>query len=258
MFYLSVGAIFKNESMILKEWLDHYIFHGVEHFYLINDNSTDTFLDILKDYRHVITLFDCTIPKIKNRQSIAYNTFFKPILHQTKWLAILDIDEYVYSPCMIHIPDILKKYEMYSLLELNWVWFGSNAHIVQPKNIVQSFTKRAEYNKQIIAPTPFGMEFINLNGTKYIVHTKYNVKELNVHTSLVDGNSINISLKGNGDLLINHYNVMSKEYFEKIKMTRGDVNCWHADTARNLEWFNLYDINEIDDYRLHDQNKCMF
>jgi hypothetical protein len=37
-YYLSVGAIFKNESMILKEWIEHYLHHGFEHIYLINEN----------------------------------------------------------------------------------------------------------------------------------------------------------------------------------------------------------------------------
>lgn len=258
MFYFSVGAIFKNESMVLKEWLDHYIFHGVEHFYLINDNSTDNFMDILKDYRHIVTLFHCDVPRMRGRQSVAYNTYLKPILHETKWLAILDIDEYLYSPNMIHIPDILKKYEMYSLLQLNWVCFGSNGQITQPKSIVESFTKRAEYNKYIFTTTPFGDEWCELSGKKHIINTSYDVKEIHIHYSIIDGIHINISLGGNGDLLVNHYSLMSKEYFEKIKMTRGDADCWHNDTERNLDWFNRYDINDLDDFRLYDQNKCMF
>ena len=61
MYYFSIGAIFKNESHILKEWLDHYFFHGVDHIYLINDNSTDKFLEILKPYivKNVVTLYNC-------------------------------------------------------------------------------------------------------------------------------------------------------------------------------------------------------
>ena len=50
MYKLSVGALFKNEASILKEWIEHYLHHGVEHFYLINDNSTDNFLDVLQPY----------------------------------------------------------------------------------------------------------------------------------------------------------------------------------------------------------------
>ena len=48
MFYFTIGAVFKNEAHIMKEWIDHYLFHGVDHIYLINDNSNDKFLDILQ------------------------------------------------------------------------------------------------------------------------------------------------------------------------------------------------------------------
>ena len=40
MYNLSVGALFKNESHALEEWLEHYLYHGADHFYLINDGSS--------------------------------------------------------------------------------------------------------------------------------------------------------------------------------------------------------------------------
>ena len=55
-------------------------------------------------------------------------------------------------------------------------------------------------------------------------------------------------------LLLNHYHVMSIEYWTKIKMTRGDVNNYIADDARDLGMFHIIDNNEIDDYRLYSQN----
>ena len=38
-YYLSIGAIFKNESDSILEWLEHYIIRAVDHFYLIDDES---------------------------------------------------------------------------------------------------------------------------------------------------------------------------------------------------------------------------
>ena len=49
-YFFSIGAIFKNESHILKEWVEHYLFHGVDHMFLINDKSTDNYLEILEPY----------------------------------------------------------------------------------------------------------------------------------------------------------------------------------------------------------------
>ena len=56
---LSVGALFKNEEMVLKEWVEHYLYHGAEHFYLIDDNSDDRSVSVLEPYisKNVATIF---------------------------------------------------------------------------------------------------------------------------------------------------------------------------------------------------------
>ena len=80
MYYFTIGAIFKNESHILKEWIDHYFFHGVDHIYLINDNSNDNYLTILEQYikDNKVTLYNTSNEfQGLNRQSQYYNHFFK-------------------------------------------------------------------------------------------------------------------------------------------------------------------------------------
>lgn len=56
-YYLSVGAIFKNEAHILEEWIQHYLAEGVDHFYLIDNGSTDNFMEILNRYTDKVTLY---------------------------------------------------------------------------------------------------------------------------------------------------------------------------------------------------------
>jgi hypothetical protein len=51
---------------------------------------------------------------------------------------------------------------------------------------------------------------------------------------------------------------MSEEYWQKVKMERGDADCWHSDTARNMDYFKCWDINIETDMRLYDQNKPLF
>ena len=58
MYFLSIGAIFKNESHGLEEWLLNHLNEGVEHFYLINNGSTDNFMPIIEKYNKYITLFN--------------------------------------------------------------------------------------------------------------------------------------------------------------------------------------------------------
>ena len=153
MYNLSIGAIFKNEAPYLKEWLDHYIIRGVDHFYLINDNSDDYYLDVLNEYKKYITLFnvDECLEK-EGRQKSFYNKFFHPIKHETKWFCICDIDEYIWSPQSTNFNDILiilEDKKINSLL-INMILFGSNGLIKQPKSIVNSFTKRQDLNVDYI------------------------------------------------------------------------------------------------------------
>ena len=43
-------AIFKNESHILKEWIEHYLNQGVDKIFLADNGSTDDYYFILQPY----------------------------------------------------------------------------------------------------------------------------------------------------------------------------------------------------------------
>ena len=100
MYSLSVGCLFRNESHSIVEWLEHYLFHGVEHFYLINDASDDGFQRLLDPYlkNGVVTLFNANWDRYVGRQRDMYNCYVLPRLSETKWLLMVDMDEYVWSP----------------------------------------------------------------------------------------------------------------------------------------------------------------
>lgn len=260
MHYLSIGAIFKNEQMVLKEWIEHHLYHGVEHFYLINDNSNDDFQPILEPYINdgLITLFHNDIPKVKHRQTLAYEKYFRSILNNTKWLAIIDIDEYLYSPNTINVAQELRKYENCGAVEVNWMWFGSSGHISQPKYIVDSFCKRAPKNYETWLTLKSGNVHCGLGAPKNILNTSFKIHKFGIHSHEHDGKLLNASLKKeNPDFLLNHYAVMSQEYWVKVKQTRGDADNHHPDDARDLNYFQTLDINIEDDFVLANQNKAI-
>ena len=69
--------------------------------------------------------------------------------------------------------------------------------------------------------------------------------------------TINLSYYGLDDplLLINHYQLQSQEYWEKIKMKRGELNYWNP--IRDMNEHRSMDIGNIEDYRLSKQNDNM-
>lgn len=248
MYYLSIGAIFKNESQIMREWIEHYLFHGVDHFYLINDNSSDDFLSILQPYidQNIVTLFQHSSPwdYYLGRQKDMYNYFIFPYLQETQWLAILDLDEYLWSPMSIDLKFTLRQCEHIGQIQIKDYLFGSNGHISQPFSIVQSFTKRS------LSMTEGGM--------KYIIHTKFQFKELTIHYAFFveeyDQNNNFIQL-GSPFFRLNHYSSQSREYWENIKCTRGDGDHWRVRTITDFEFVDLNDVEDID---LYQQNRSLF
>lgn len=248
MYNFCVCAIFKNEAHILEEWLLHYISRGVEHFYLVNDNSTDDFFSIIDRYSSYITLFHNQIQtNLVGRQSMICEKYFRLILNESKWFAILDLDEFLYSPIDIHLPTIFEKYDMYSQIRINWLHFGSNDHLYQPQSVVEGFLKRAV----IDCGMPYFSYKTVFKGNALI--------EFNIHSQTVNGNEIYLQYDENNipELVINHYCIQSQDFWLRIKCTRGDVNNWFDSQKlqRNLDYFKGYDINDIYDNRLYLQNK---
>lgn len=259
-YYLSIASIFKNETWGMKEWLDHYFFHGIDHIYLVNDFSEDDYLNILQPYINdgVVTLFQNDISKMYvGRQVDINNKFFKPILKESQWVANVDLDEYLYSPKEIDLKNIFSKYENYACVVANWVWFNSNGHLKQPPSIVKYFTKRCEYYDGVyLNPPTRSTEWVKFDAPKVIVNSSFDIFSFEIHHANVSGEIINLSYPNNyndPELLINHYQIQSKEYWSEIKMKRTDMN--HINPIRDMNEHNTLDIGDIDDLRLWEQNK---
>jgi len=252
MYYLSVCALFKNEEHCLKEWIEHYILHGVEHFYLINDLSTDKSVEIIQEYveKKIVTLYhNKSHGNYIGRQRNMYNEF---VLHHiknkdTKWLLIVDLDEFMWCPNHVDLTKILHNCEHLGQIQVAHTLYGSNEFIEQPKYIVKSFTKRS--NDQ---PT-------NNANYKYFVNSSYDFLSLNVHHatfSNYEHEKHNFIILGPEHFILNHYCCQSFNFWKDIKCTRGDSDAYY--NYRTEEYFKNFDINELDDYRLSEQNKNLF
>src|SRR5689334_9038333 len=143
MYNLVLCAIFKNEAHILDEWLTHYFNRGVEHIYLVNDGSTDEYQKIIDSFPNVTLFHNELTDKKAGRQVNICNEYFSSIFPLSKWVMVLDLDEFMYSPVEKEISSVLDQYSEYSQIRVDWLHFGSNGHIDQPSSVVEGFTKRA-------------------------------------------------------------------------------------------------------------------
>jgi hypothetical protein len=251
MYYLSVGAIFKNEGLIMREWIRHYLYHGVEHFYLINDDSDDNYLEVLEEFKDKVTLFQSNkFGNYHGRQKDMYSKFILPKLNETHWLLMVDLDEFLWSEHNIDLRIVLRNLEHLAQIQVHCTLFGSAGYEEQPNLVVKNFTKRA---KDKPTHTPLG-------GLKYFVNSKYKVDELNVHYAKFNDEryySLDTFQILDYYFTINHYNCQSRYFWNEIKCKRGDADEYKVRKEEEFDYINKY-ANIVDDFDLYEQNKSLF
>lgn len=250
---LVLVAIFKNEALVMKEWIEHYMREGVKKFYMIDNGSTDNYMTVLQDYidkGYIDLIKDDT----KHAQQELYNKYFLNHVKKAKWCIVCDLDEFVYSrKGYTKIIDYLNTLsdEITGVI-IPWKLFGSNGHTKQPDSVIASFTKRQNTD--------------NITNIECKGIFRGNVLQiLKIHDSITDG--ITINSQGNYTTLtfrlnvserilsksylhVNHYAVQSYEWFKAVKMTRGSASGKIFDNIRNESYFRAYDHKDIDDYEL--------
>ncbi len=129
---LAIGAIFQDEAPYLKEWIEFHKLVGVQHFYLYDNCSTDDYLSVIQPYIESgeVELFEWPRRAVSwenwiyEIQPAAYVDCIQLATGETKWLALIDIDEFLTPISGTKIPEILKDYEAYAGVCFNWKIFG--------------------------------------------------------------------------------------------------------------------------------------
>jgi Domain of unknown function. len=244
-YQLSICAIFRDEAPYLKEWIEFHKLQGVDHFFLYNNKSSDDYLAALQPYLDAqeATLIDWpysykpvaegdAFPWLSIQKG-AYTNCVKKHGKLTKWLAAIDIDEFLFCPSGQRLPLFLKNYEDYGGLCVNWVLFGtSNLASLPPdalmiENLVQCAPKE-ELRHHVI---------------KSIVQPKYTKRALSAHEFRYKKGHFAVNALGDSihslyspriapDLIrINHYWTRTEDHFFQQKIASRNARRTYQDEA---------------------------
>ncbi len=250
MYFLSLYAIFKNEAHIFKEWLEHYIRQGVEHFYLIDNGSDDNYRDVIKPYMDKITLFHDTevINGKYSKQANFYQKHIFPKFGETEWILCVDLDEFMYAKSGTLSSELRNpEYNDVGQIMVPWKMYGSSGHIQQPKSVIQSFL----YRKKLPYLTHGNYKTIgrtnaieDISGVHWYDHIKPGFRTIKYK----DQNELTEEEQRKLPFQLNHYIIQSWEWFKKTKMTRGDADL--SSNRRDENYFKEWDCNDVLDDKL--------
>ena len=143
MHYLTVGAIYRNEGPYLREWVEFHRLVGVEKFFLYDNRSTDDHREQLAPYVADGTVEVTPWPD-EPGQITAYKHCVEHNRDRARWIAFIDLDEFLFSPALVPVPEVLADYESHPGVVVNWATFGTSGHKTTPAGLVlENYTLRA-------------------------------------------------------------------------------------------------------------------
>lgn len=234
---LSIVSMFRNEASYLKEWVEYHKTVGVDHFWLYNDRSDDNWQAVLDPYiqEGLVEVIEWSlpphIPSWAYWQVEAFRAGIENARGKTKWVAMVDIDEFIVPMRTKSIPECLDKYfTNASAVFANWKNFGTGGVTVQSGKPILSKLIASSYNhhsdnaigKSIVRPEAvvikdiwYPHHFPIVPGAKYLNGSG---KEMRMQ-----GIDLPTDGKHNADFIrINHYVLRDESFYHNVRLAKAN------------------------------------
>lgn len=142
--YFALCTVAKDQHKDIREWVEYNRHIGVRRIYLYDHRSSVPMRDLLSDFlQSGLVQYNYFNPANNTRipgqfastdQYAAYQDCFTKHRKQHRFIGFLDVDEFVvfHDSFVENVDTLLKAYEPYGGLALNWVMFGGGGHIRRP------------------------------------------------------------------------------------------------------------------------------
>jgi hypothetical protein len=255
--------VYRDEGPYLREWVAFHRVVGVERFFLYNNRSSeDGHREALAPYieEGVVTLHEwpaCLPPRVVTGEATQTAVFQHCIQNhaaETRWMAFIDLDEFLFSPLGRPLPDMLREYERWPGVGVNWAVFGTSGHATKPPGLVtESYVRRTErpdHNrlmKCIVDPRRVRnfclAHFFMFHGEPRVVVDE-NQHPVEGRPGSPFSKTDEVSFER---LRVNHYVTKSKEEFrrkwERVRVDNGQVRAYNEEQAAGL----LAALDEVED-----------
>ena len=240
---LAAAAIFRDEAPHLDEWIAFHIGVGFRHFYLYNNFSQDNYQSVLRPWIETgyVTLYQWPV---KVGQLSAYQHCCRIHRDDCRWLALFDIDEFLFSPLSpssrdADIRPILREFEHLSGLEVWQAFYGSGGRQQRPDlPVTLAYDRRAAFTQTTVKSivNPRLVYKPGIHQSKFFVG---HVTDTSGQTVVRESQPVFDRLR------MNHYWSRSLEDLS-IKVNRGDAS---TSTERDRDWHFRFEktLNDVRD-----------
>lgn len=161
---LAAAVMVGDEVAFIREWVAFHLTVGFEviHVYTNWLDRADATRREIEDFVEAGLVTITPWPDIFNLNGTGHYGTFQNYCYahaiatnrgRARWLALIDADEFLYSPVEDDLKVVLRRYEDRPAVAVYWVNFGSNGHLTRPdglviENYTQAATGRCLVNRQ--------------------------------------------------------------------------------------------------------------
>lgn len=238
----AVVLIARNEEHHILDWLRFHSLAGAQAAIIYDNGSDDDTGRLARDFSGMETHVLPWITDIKlgptplKRQPLAYAHAICTFGARFRWMACIDIDEYIVPVSASSIPEALEDLSVFSNISLPWTMFGTSGQREPPeKPAVYAYETRARH--RLPAFTNFKCIVDPCEVTRVSTH-KFLTRSLGPATVNDEGKLANNHKRRSGSfatatrLQLNHYYTFSEVELER-KLSRETVS--HQGSAERAQ-----------------------
>jgi len=249
---LVMAAMFKDEAAYLKEWILYHKMVGVEHFWLYNNNSADNWEEVLTPFidEGLVDVIPWNSTAFASQKPQAFpfdlqlymmQDALKKAKQETKWIAILDIDEFLMPRKEATVTQCLNNhFSEASAVFVNWLNFGTgDVHISSGDPILCHLTRSSmrSYQKNGNGKSIWRAQEVLEDQARWI-----HWAPLRPGATYVNGDSNPIILEGEGanwdwqmhdkHIRIHHYFLRDENFFanRRLKLAQNGQGAYSQET----------------------------
>ena len=245
----------RDEGRYLREWIEFQRLMGVSRVYLYDNGSTDDSNEVVT--RYVAEGFVTVIPWMTfainaeaSAQLYAYAHALCNFGPQFRWMAFIDLDEFLFPVSAANLVEVLSWYEDCTCLCVPWFMFGFSEHESWPAGLViENYTQRSPFPpppdrekllhwKSVVQPAAV----VGVNGTHMFDLACGITGGFDERKRLVTRERHETPLHG-AVLRINHYYTRSRRDFA-AKVNRKRFDFWGTD--RRIPTQRCADLIEVE------------
>lgn len=268
------------DEFFIKEFCDYYLSQGVEHIYVIDDNSNDkSIYKYLENNDKITILYEKKL--FNGHQMNHVNELYKNIKNDYKWIISVDVDEFITTKKNANntIRDELETtFQDVDCIKVPWVMMSCNNRENNPKSILLENTYRwnhdlkhphinnirkfrCRYN-QIEVKCIFKTQMFD----KIDIHHPYKnnnnykvVDSINLKNQKLDPyyNNLRENDIKNGYLLCYHYRIISRENSQN-KLNKAQYLNFTINDLMSSDYPEIFDDTIKNKYKDIKSNKKIF